>query len=57
MAGNIFSTSLVFIALLILIIKIFDFEDLGERKAAFILCLLAVSITSAAASLIAVIWK
>lgn len=55
MAGNIFLTSLVFIALLLLIINVFDFDDIGQKIAGVILSLLALSITSAVASLIAVI--
>jgi hypothetical protein len=57
MAGNIFLTSLVFIALLLLIINVFDFDYIGEKIAGVILFLLALSITSAVVSLIAVIWQ
>jgi hypothetical protein len=57
MAGNTFLTSLVFIALLLLIINVFDFDYIGEKIAGVILFLLALSITSAVVSLIAVIWQ
>ena len=57
MAGNIFLTSLVLFALLLLIINVFDFDDIGVKIAAIILFLLAASITSATASLIVVIWQ
>ena len=57
MAGNIFLTSLVFIALLLFIINLFDFDDIGEKIAGVILSLLALSITGSVVSLIAVIWQ
>lgn len=57
MAGNIFLTSLVLVALLLLIINVFDFDDIGEKIAGVILFLLAASITSATVSLIVVIWQ
>jgi len=57
MAGNIFLTSLVLVALLLLIINVFDFDDIGVKIAAIILFLLAASITSATVSLIVVIWQ
>ena len=57
MAGNIFLTSLVLVALLLLIINVFDFDDIGVKIAAIILFLLAASITSSTVSLIVVIWQ
>lgn len=57
MAGNIFLTSLVLVALLLLIINVFDFDDIGVKIATLILSLLAASITSATVSLIVVIWQ
>ena len=57
MAGNIFLTSIVFIALILSIIGVFDFDDIGVKIAGVILSLLALSITSAVISLIAVIWQ
>jgi len=57
MAGNIFLTSLVFIALLLFIINLFDFDDIGEKISGVILSLLALSITGSVVSLIAVIWQ
>lgn len=57
MAIKIFLTSLVFISLFLFIISAFDYYDFGEKIGGGILILLALSIISAVASLIAVIWQ